>query len=385
MAVPAFHRAEETLPATDVAAVSPILGIASFPPPLATNPYQRLLYGELARHGFRLEHEGHLKAGWLWRRRRDVTVLHFHWPQGHFRFQRGPHRLRPLLSRAKLCAFGARLAFARSLGYRVMWTIHQVYPHELSEPGFERRGAMLLARMSHVLLAHEPSTAELAEAELGLRPNSVSLVPHGSYLGVYPAGRSRSVVRDGLRIPAGCFMFLSFGNLRAYKEIELLLRAFAELDSPDVRLVVAGTARHSEGAAAVRKAARNDPRITALLDYIPDDAVAELFAACDAAVVARGDGGTSGALVLALSLGLPVVAARTPAYEALVRAERAGWLFEPGNVVSLREALERAAADSLAARRKGLEALRVAQGLSWSENAERTASLIAATLTRRRG
>jgi hypothetical protein len=26
--------------------------------------------------------------------------------------------------------FGLRLAAARGLGYRIVWTVHQVYPHE---------------------------------------------------------------------------------------------------------------------------------------------------------------------------------------------------------------------------------------------------------------
>ena len=60
------------------------------------------------------------------------------------------------------------------------------------------------------------------------------------------------------------------------------------------------------------------------LGFVPTDQVRELFEAADAAVVARRDGGTSGALVLALSLGVPVVASSV--YAGLVGD--AGWLYD---------------------------------------------------------
>ena len=52
-------------------------------------------------------------------------------------------------------------------------------------------------------------------------------------------------------------------------------------------------------------AAAADERIKPLLEFIPDERVSELFAASDAAVCPRQDGGTSGALILALSMGVP--------------------------------------------------------------------------------
>src|SRR5207302_523112 len=78
---------------------------------------------------------------------------------------------------------------------------------------------------------------------------------------------------------------------------------------------------------------------------VPDDRVSGLHEACDVAVLPRSDGGTSGALVLALSLGLPVVAAAVPAYEELTRRGELGWHFAPGDAASLRAAIEEVAGD----------------------------------------
>ena len=90
-------------------------------------------------------------------------------------------------------------------------------------------------------------------------------------------------------------------------------------------------------------------------------------------VISRHDGGTSGALVLSLSIGLPVVAA-TP-YADVTDGEAAAWLFEPGGTASLSAALDRAASDphavdkAAAARRRGKE-------LRWPEIGSKIALLL---------
>lgn len=352
-------------------------GLASFPGVLPTNPYQRLLYGELSSLGIEVIATARLEVGWLWRARGEVAILHFHWPQSYWRHGRGPVRLRGPLSYLKLALFAIRLLVARALGYRIVWTIHQVYPHEVTSRRLDRLGARVLARLSHARLAHDESTRRSAVAELGRAAADTAVVPHGSYIGVYPEGRPRSVVRDELGVPDEAVVFLCFGHVRAYKDVEFLLDAFRAAELPDAALVIAGSIGDDGAADYVQRAAADDARIRPLLTFVPDDRVAELFAAADAAVVARNDGGTSASIVLGLSLGVPVIAARRAAYEAALDDERAGWLFEPGDQASLSDALERAAAvDSPAREAKGRAGLSRAGELRWPAIARRTAALM---------
>ena len=330
------------------------------------NPYLRLLYRHLAAHGFELAREPRLSLSWLWRARSSVGFLHFHWPESHYRYGRGPARLRPLLSRVKLVLFATRLAAARLLGYRIVWTVHQIFPHESLDRELEQRGARLLARACSLLIAHDEWTAKHVRSQLGTPSKRVAVVPHGSYVDVYPNGRPRSEVRKELGLPEDAFVFLCFGELRAYKEIELLLAAFSSLSLPRARLVIAGNAKISTVASAVRTASANDTRVVSALGFVPEERVAELFHACDVAVLARGDPGTSGSLILALSLGLPVVAADMPTARKLTRDGTAGWLFRPHDLTSLRAALASAAADPSEARARSEWALEIAEGLDWT-------------------
>ena len=103
--------------------------------------------------------------------------------------------------------------------------------------------------------------------------------------------------------------------------------------------------------------------------------MAELFRASDVAVTARNDGGTSAALILALSLGVSVVAAARPAYEELTGGGRAGWHFEPGDVESLADALRSAAADPKERVGRARAGLAQARALKWPAIAARTAAV----------
>ena len=119
-----------------------VTGICSFPF-IRENPYQQVLYRELAAHGFELVEDADFKLGWLWRARGSVGVLHFHWPQNYYRWWRPPVALRSALSWLKMALFGVRLLAARTLGFTIVWTIHEVYPHERAGRGLDRVGSRL--------------------------------------------------------------------------------------------------------------------------------------------------------------------------------------------------------------------------------------------------
>jgi beta-1,4-mannosyltransferase len=377
------------------------LRLARFPPARHRNPYLRLLYDELRRFGVEFVAEPGLTFGWLWRSRQDIDVLHFHWrPDRYYAWRRpkpdelrhSPRRFQGVRSWRRLLGFAARLRAARVLGYTIAWTIHEVFPpgNSWSSPGaagrrIDRIGSRLLARRCDLLLTHDVATKERARSALGRPAEHAQVVEHGSYLGVYPPGRSRAEVRCELGIPPSAFTFLCFGALRPDKSIDLVLGAFCSIENPNLALVVAGDPEDAHSRGCVLAAAAVDARVKPVLRFIPHDDVRELFEAADAAVLGRSEVWTSGSLILSLSLGLPVVAAALAPNNELLDDGRAGWLFRPGDVESLRARLEAAAANPDAARAKGAAAIRQAERLpSWSEIAARTAALMLSAANGRR-
>jgi beta-1,4-mannosyltransferase len=350
-------------------------GIASFPAPIPQNPYQRLLYEHLAACGFSLEPSRRLRIAYLWSARRRVGFLHFHWPQPYYASPIGTGRVRVLLSWVRIALLAFRLWAARALGYTIAWTVHEVLPHELLSPRLDLAAARLIAANSHVLITHDEATAHAVRVRLAVPGTRIAIIPHGSFAAVYPQGAGRQEARRKLGILDDAFVLLAFGHIRRYKDIPLLLEAFSDLDQDGVVLVIAGPVMDEDAANAVRQQAASDHRIRALLEFVPDDRVAELFALSDAAVITRRDGGTSGALVLALSFGVPVVVAASPEYVQLAAGGAAAWTFEPGDADSLRQALAAAASGAdyeakTAAARKRMHAL------GWDQVAEATAAAL---------
>jgi beta-1,4-mannosyltransferase len=368
VATPAVPR---ELPAR-AARASTARRIACFPPTVLSNPYVDLLYGALAAHGLERVAAPTFSVRWLTRARTTVSILHVHWPEGLYRVSRPfPEPLASLAAVVKLALFQIRLAAARLLGYRIVWTVHQPLPHERTRGDVV--AARALARAAHTLVAHDEGTAANAVRALDCSARKIRIVPHGSYDGVYRETRGRDEVRRALGVEPSDTVFLCFGEVRGYKSVDVLLAAWRTAGLADAVLVVAGHPKDPRLESTLRAA--HDRSIRLLLERIPDDAVADLYAAADISVVARGDGGTSGALVLALTLGKPVVAAAVPSVHEALGGRDAGWLFEPDAPGSLAEAIRRAHADPERARRAS-QARDAALALAWPSLAARAASAL---------
>lgn len=343
--------------------------VATFPPLGETsNPYQRLLYEALAETGVRLAPSGKLRSKWLWENRREVGILHFHWLSGYYRHPRLAGQV------VRLLLFAQRLLLARALRYRVVWTVHEIDPHD-RQCRADSVAPRVAARFAQVLIVNDEATRGKVSRTLGREP---VLIRHGSFAGVYaPARRPASDVRAELGVDDASVLILCFGLVRRYKRIEDVVEALALVPPDDRGLVVlvAGQVMDAELGDALRVAARDDPRIRLRLTFVPDDEVHELFSASDAVLVTRTDDGTSGVLALALSLGIPVVAADTPGYRELTAGASRCWRFTPGDPAALASVLVEAAAELSRARsanpRPHEDPLP-----SWREVAEQTAAAL---------
>ncbi len=303
-------------------------------PPAAKNPYLSLLGDALTSLGASvvLSHRPHLRQTL----RADPTteMIHIHWPELIVGSTRPEPSLSPYLRSAHLLL---TLTLARSRGMRVVWTIHNLAPHEPRRPRLDKWLGTAIARLASSSLAHSEHAANLASEEF--RHHRIEVAYHPNYIGYYPPGEARNVVRDSLRIPQDAYVFLAFGLVRAYKQLPTLIDEFRRLDDQNVRLIVAGEPRHPEDRTQVIAAAGGDSRVVLLLERIPDEAVASLHQAADVGVLAYRDVFSSGALMLALSCGLPVISPAGSTATELADAP----VVQPFQPRGLREALRMSA------------------------------------------
>jgi len=301
--------------------------VAPFPRHVAGNPYCDLLYRRLQAIGVHVEPEAEMSVSWLLHNRSRVAVLHIHWPEFYYRGRGGAATLRGV------AGFLTCLGVARALGYRIVWTIHNALPHE-PHPA-DRLVRWILMRIARTSV-HSPA-ARLALPSGGGLP---AVVPHGNYIGCYPDTIERDEARRRLGLGLGDRVFLSFGQVRDYKGLANLVQTFRAIDDPHLKLVIAGRATVAADAEAVRSLAVGDPRISLHLRFVPDDEVQVFFNAADLVVLPYREVLTSGAAILALSFGLPLVVPRLGCLEDIDVG--AAISYDPADPDGLPRALETA-------------------------------------------
>jgi len=342
---------------------SSALRVAHFPPQAPENPYIQLLCDALRERGVSIvTPPGRPSILWLLRMHRSVDVLHFHWPEVHYQ------RRSRLLTLLKLGHFAAFLLTAVGLGCTVVWTAHNVEPHE-STVLLDRWVLRFMVRVASIV-AHCQWAADEVRRRWGAR-GEILVVPHGHYIGRYPDRVSREEARRRLGLPMDARVFLHFGALREYKGVENLLTAFQKLGGDHLRLLIAGQLRDAALGERICKAARQDSRIVFYPGFVAEESVQLYFRAADMVVLSYARVTTSGSLILALSFGRGVIAPSMGCLPEIIDTST-GILYNPMDEDGLLEALRR----SLGMDRSvaGMKAREAAERLSWNGVAEQHAA-----------
>jgi glycosyltransferase involved in cell wall biosynthesis len=218
-------------------------------------------------------------------------------------------------ARALVDEFEVRLQGFRDAGGRLVWTVHNVLPHDARYIDSEIRLAGLLA--THADLVHVMSevTAAAASPYYRLDPDRTVCIPHSSYLGVYPDWLSREGARRRLGVLPSEKVLVALGQIRPYKGLDRLLDFVEDAvhDDPTLRLLVAGPVGRHPQAEALSARLASMPRTISRRRRVRDDHLQVWLRAADLAVLPYTGILNSGSFLLAETFGLPVVATRAGA------------------------------------------------------------------------
>jgi glycosyltransferase involved in cell wall biosynthesis len=337
--------------------------------PVYPNPYQRLLRDALGPHGVTVEFlEGLFDANWLRGRRGEIDILHFHWLHGlYIARSRTPFRVVDFVSRLRL---------ARRLGYRVVWTAHNILPHRSFPRPLHVAVRRLMMRQADAVIVHcQAGQRELLDRFP--RRGPVHVIPIGHYKGVYPVTMTRGAARAALGLDASAFVYLALGNIAAYKGLERFVAAFQSVAGHDDIALVAGRNRDAALVKQLERAAAADPRLRLRASFVPDEAMQFYLLAADVMVAPFERVLTSSSVIVGLSYGLPVIAPDLGCLPELVTGD-SGLIYRAGDDRALRQALIDIKRRDIQA--MGATARRSADGLSWDEIGRQTAAVYEACL-----
>lgn len=302
--------------------------------PIGPDAYTTCYYRALQDRNVRVI-KGYLSGRWLLENRRGVDYLHLNWPSFLYKDKSA------IVSLLRFARFVCLLLLTRLCGIRLLWTAHNLYPHDRNQiKGLDWLGRKILVMMCYRVFVHGETAASNVRKEFPEVEGKLVIIPHGHWIGFYPNHCTRAAARDRLGIPADQFVFLFIGLCKKYKNLEYLVRCYQQGPFNGSSLWIAGQFQEPGYYAAVKAQAECLPQGLHLENrFIPDDELQYYLAACNVVVLPYVDVLTSGAAMLALSFGRPVIAPRLGHLTDVINQE-CGILYDPSNAGGLVPAMQ---------------------------------------------
>jgi beta-1,4-mannosyltransferase len=302
---------------------------------MSGNPYWPRLKTALQERGVDFDEafSSAFSARSLWANRRSLRVLHFHFVQQFYAYEAAYARTRWVLR------FARNILLARALGYRTVYTLHDLKPAFPLRPTWaDYLGHWVAANLTDSVIVHCNEARKLLSKRFGRRRN-VHVIPHAHYNGVYPNTVTREEARARLDLAPDHKVIAFIGGLRPNKGIETLIEAFRALPDKHLRLLIAGKPwPPREYAQHLMEASALDDRIQVRAALIPDEEMQLFLNACDVVALPFKDILTSGSAILSMSFGRAVVAPAVGCLPELITPD-AGFLYDPHAPGSLEKSL----------------------------------------------
>ena len=319
--------------------------------------------------------DGEFSGTWLVKNLRNIDYVHIHWPS---HFYNDPSRIKCLRN---FGLFLFLLALARWRGARLLWTIHNLYPHDRCViPGLDFLTRQLLVRMGACFFVHGPSAKAEVLREFPKLAGRVVQIEHGHWIDYYPNAMTCRTARSRLGLSDKVFAFLFIGLCKPYKNLEALIRAFEQLPGNPVLIIAGKFQDHVYEDCIKSLICRSTARITLNAGYVKHEDVQVYLRACNAVVTPYSEILTSGSAMLALSFGRPVIAPALGSLNDLV-VNGCGLLYDPFKPMGLRDAMQAAIDAGFDEAQITAEALK----RNWNKSAEIVVSSLGSLLQKRDG
>lgn len=295
--------------AESLGGTAPIL--FGYTPVARMNPFQGLLYKSFWNEGFApvaitkaLDFDKLIAL----KDNASVVAVHLHW---HSTVLAGAADRRE--ARHRLAEFKNQVGQYKADGGKLVWTVHNVLPHDARFMDDEMELQNFIAESSDVIHTMSHRTVEAMRGVTNLNSDAVLVASHPSYIGAYEDYVERHEARATLGLQSDDIVYVILGALKPYKGLREFLAGFDEYIAqagPRHKLIIAGESDGSEYVTDLVETCRRHPQV--LLDdrKIPPSLVQYYMRAADFAVVPYLRSLNSGAALLGTTFGLPVISSR---------------------------------------------------------------------------
>ncbi len=229
-------------------------------------------------------------------------ILHIHWQHP---FLLSSTKLKTIL---KSTIFILEIILLKLMGIKIIWTVHNIVNHEKIFSNIELFFGKILAKLCDKLIVHCPYAKKEVIRVFNITSSTVCVIPHGNYN--YENRIDKSKAREILNLNESDKVLLYFGQIRPYKGVDNLIKAFKEINAKGIKLLIAGKPFNRQIATEIIEASKNNENIIIIFKFVPDNEIQIYMNASDIMVLPYKDILTSGAVMLAMSFGKFII---TPA------------------------------------------------------------------------
>lgn len=198
--------------------------------------------------------------------------------------------------------------------------------------------------------------------ERGIPRSSVRVIYNGVDADQYTPDYAR-------RSPNPVFAYL--GRLKRYKRVDIVIRAFAQLNAAEARLEIAGQGDHRDALESLGRSLGLGDRLK-FLGYIDDETKLDLLRRSWATVLASPKEGWGISNLESAACGTPVIAGNSPGIRESVINGETGFLVPHGDVPAFAAAMRGLIAQPDLVRTLGEGGRRFAEQFTWERSADET-------------
>ncbi len=210
---------------------------------------------------------------------------------------------------------------------KMVHTLHNLQNHARLWLGLEKVIYGFFLRNCSQIRVYSKETKKAAIERFGLKSERIKIIQDLPYHLYYENKIGKSESRKRLNLNENAFVYLFFGELKPYKGVDNLLKAYAEIAQPTDRLIIAGKSYDEAYFASIKQRADTIPSVSIYHRFIEDDEVQVFFNAADVIVLPFVRIDHSGSVDLAMSFSKPVITLKTEAMMKLLR-HQSELLFE---------------------------------------------------------
>ncbi|MDP8299340.1 MAG: glycosyltransferase family 4 protein [Candidatus Tantalella remota] len=240
----------------------------------------------------------------IYYRIKGYRILHFQWLQYYYRkgtLAESQHNGEKFLK---------GVSIAKAIGFRIVWTCHNIKPHEDEYPQLSEKMRRAFSGYCDCILVLHKSMIEKVRKSYGY-DGGMEFSSLGDYGDMYPVkGISMVEARKELDVPEDAFVFIaSIGVSRGYKKLPVLVEAFLKMRETvqsDVRLFLGG--RLFDGSDPLGLRAFSEGNSDGWADYEDTGRhMEEYLMASDIMVLTHEMDGVSANVYLSASFGVPLL------------------------------------------------------------------------------